>query len=540
MARLSYPSSSCFSGDFMRFPKWIMAVLVMSLVMFPASAALAQSTTGAGQIGVWTILPTASNMPVNPVHAAVMHTGKVLIIEGKQTKQGAIWDPATRTASTIPVPYTMFCDAMVVLPDGDPFVVGGTNLFPPPKFTGTNQCAAYNPLAGPLGSFSVKTPMKEGRWYPTAIVLSDGRVMAFAGNDEAPDINNSVEFFTADPTGGPGSWSGQFFDTLFNPPLYPRLHLLPDGRVFYSMSDVTLTSRFFDVSTQTWLTCCHTVSNSIRVYGTSVLLPLSPANNYKARVIIMGGGQFDTVTHSTKTTETIDFPDPSGTPHWTMGKDMSQPRIQLNATILPSGRVLVTGGSDLNEDLNSVSFNADLYNPVTNTFGSAGMNAVPRLYHSNALLLPDATVLVFGNNHPPAPFSPYDPRVELYQPAYLFKADGTPAPRPVINTVPAGSIGYGSTFQITTPDPASVSSVLLVRPAGVTHAFNMEQRLIKLNFSVNTSLTGTLDVTAPPNGNVAPPGFYMLFILNSTSSATSTGTPSVAKFVQICPASGCL
>jgi hypothetical protein len=478
-------------------------------------------------------------MPVNPVHAAVMRTGKLLIIEGKQTQQGAIWDPATQTASVISVPYTMFCNAMVVLPDGNPFVVGGTLQFPPavPKFTGINKCAAYNPITG---IFSLKTSMKEGRWYPTAIVLSDGTVMAFSGNDEAPDNNNTAEIFTPDPGGGPGSWSGQFADPLFTPPLYPRLHLLPDGRVFYSGFDQTLLSRFFDVSTKTWSTCCHTVSNSIRVYGTSVLLPLSPANNYKARVIIMGGGQFDTVTHSTKTTETIDFDQSMLAPHWSSGPDMSQPRIQLNATILPSGRVLVTGGSDLNEDLNSVSFNADLYNPVTNTFSSAGMNAVPRLYHSNALLLPDATVLVFGNNHPPAPFSPYDPRVELYKPAYLFKADGTPAPRPVINSVPTSPIGYGSVFQITTPDPTSISSVLLLRPAGVTHAFNMEQRLIKLNFSLNTSVAGAINVTAPPNGNVAPPGYYMLFILNSTTSATSTGTPSVAKFVQICPASGCL
>ncbi|MGC2697321.1 MAG: hypothetical protein WA738_16165, partial [Candidatus Angelobacter sp.] len=185
MTPFSLPPSSAFPGDVLRFPKASMAVLVM----FLASVAMAQSTGGAGQIGLWTTLPTASNMPINPVHAAVMRTGKVLVIEGKQTLQGAIWDPATQTATVISVPYTMFCNAMVVLPDGDPFVVGGTNLFPPPKFTGINKCAAYNPING---TFSVKTPMAEGRWYPTAIVLSDGRVMAFAGNDEAPDINNTV------------------------------------------------------------------------------------------------------------------------------------------------------------------------------------------------------------------------------------------------------------------------------------------------------------------------------------------------------------
>lgn len=506
-----------------------------------AATALAQSTGGAGQVGVWTILPTASNMPVNPVHASLMHDGKVLVIEGKQTQQGAIWDPATQTASVIGVPYTMFCNAMVVLPDGDPFILGGTLQFPNPptvpQFTGINKCATYNPA--PPGTFKLQPNMAEGRWYPTATVLSDGTVMAFAGNDAAPDRNDTVEIFTPNPTTGLGSWSGQF-TANWTPPLYPREHLLPDGRVFYSASDATLLSRFFDVSTKVWSSCCHTISNNIRTYGTSVLLPLSPPYNV-AQVIIMGGGVPDKkITHSQKSTETIQFPDPTGVPHWSAGKDMSQPRIQLNATILPSGRVLVTGGSDFNEDLNTVSFNADLYDPVTNAFSSAGVTAVPRLYHSNAVLLPDATVITFGNNTPPPPFTVYDPRVELYQPAYLFDANGNRVTQPVISGVPTTPIHYGSTFQVTTPDAASISSVLLIRPAGVTHAFNMEQRMIKLDFTVNTSIVNTLNVTAPPNGDIAPPGYYMLFILNSTKSATSSGTPSKAKFVQICPTSGCL
>jgi hypothetical protein len=167
---------------------------------------------------------------------------------------------------------------------------------------------------------------------------------------------------------------------------------------------------------------------------------------------------------------------------------------------------------------------------------------VARLYHSNAVLLPDATVITFGNNTPPTQFKTlgYDPRVELYQPAYLFDAAGNRVPQPMITGVPTTPIHYGATFQVTTPDAASISSVLLIRPAGVTHAFNMEQRLVQLNFTVSTTLANTLDVTAPPGGDVAPPGYYMLFILNSTRSATSNGTPSVAKFVQICPTTGCL
>src|SRR4030095_13016174 len=119
----------------------------------------------------------------------------------------------------------------------------------------------------------------------------------------------------------------------------------------------------------------------------AVLLPLTPANSYKPRVMIFGGGN-----PSTATTEIIDLS--AATPAWQYGPHMSQPRIQMNATILPSGKVLLTGGSLNDEDTATASLNADLYDPNTNTFSSAGANKYPRLYHSNSLLLPDATVLL--------------------------------------------------------------------------------------------------------------------------------------------------
>ena len=196
----------------------------------------------------------------------------------------------------------------------------------------------------------------------------------------------------------------------------------------------------------------------------------------------------------------------------------------MNATILPSGRILVTGGSSVDESAANASLNADLYDPATNSFSSASANLFPRLYHSNALLLPDARVLLAGGN--PERGS-YEARMEVYSPAYLFNADNTPAQRPTITDVPAGAIGYGSSFQVQTPDAASIGSVVLIRPGTPTHAFDMDQRMVRLSF---TTGTGTLDVVAPPNGNIAPPGYYMLFVLNSA------GVPSVARFVRLAPA----
>ena len=193
----------------------------------------------------------------------------------------------------------------------------------------------------------------------------------------------------------------------------------------------------------------------------------------------------------------------------------------MNATILPNGRVLAVGGSVNDEDAVTASRNADLYNPATNTFSSAGVNVYPRLYHSGSLLLPDATVMLVGGN--PTRGS-YEQHIEIYSPPYLFNANGTPATRPTVNGVTPGAFGYGQVFQVAVSDPSSIASVVLVRPGAQTHAFDMEQRLVGLSFSVGT---GLLNVTAPPNGNIAPPGYYMLFILNAA------GVPSVARFVQL-------
>ena len=232
--------------------------------------------------------------------------------------------------------------------------------------------------------------------------------------------------------------------------------------------------------------------------------------------MILGGA-----SPALQTTEIIDLS--ASPPQWQPGPPMSQPRIQLNATILPNGRVLVMGGARVNNDETTASLNADLFNPATNSITSAGANAVPRLYHSGSLLLPDGTVMLAGGN--PARGS-YQQSIEIYSPAYLFKADGTTATRPAIGSAPPTAIGYGQAFQIQTLDAASVQSVVLVRPGAQTHAFDMDQRLVRMSFTPGSD---QLTVTAPPNGNIAPPGYYMLFILNAA------GVPSHAKFVQLSP-----
>ena len=481
----------------------IAMVALLSLARVPSAAAQASVQ------GQWQTLPNL--MPINPVHAALLHNGQVLIVSGSgnlptnTNLQAAIFDPVTGTVTTQPVNWDMFCNGMVVLSDGRAFVNGGTLQYDP--FHGQLRSSVYDPATG---QFTDVQNMAHGRWYPTVTNLADGTLMTFSGLDETGSTNSTVEIYTV------GSGWSPVYGSPFTPPLYPRMHLLPSGKVFYSGS--TTSSRYFDPSAHTWSGVVATTNYSgTRTYGTSVLLPLTPGNNYKPVVMIMGGGN-----PSTNTTELIDLS--AVTPKWMYGPNMSQPRIEMNATILPNGKVIALGGSLNDEDTTTASLNADLYDPASNTFSSAGQNAYARLYHSNSLLLPDATVLFIGGN--PARGT-YEEHMEIYSPAYLFNPNGSPATRPAITGVPSTGIGYGSNFQVQTPDAATITSVVLMRPGAPTHAFDMEQRLVGLSF---TAGSGVLNVTAPPNNNIAPPGYYLVFLLNAA------GVPSVGQFVQLTPA----
>jgi hypothetical protein len=277
------------------------------------------------------------------------------------------------------------------------------------------------------------------------------------------------------------------------------MHRRPSVKLFYSGPSTT--SHLFNPSDQSWSTVDTTKLGADRTYGSSVLLPLTPANNYDPKVLILGGGN-----SATSTTELIDLG--SSSPSWSWGPDMSQSRIEMNAVILPTGDVLALGGSSHDEDASTASLNADLYSPGSNSFSSAGANAYPRLYHSVALLLPDATVWLAGSN---PVRGTWESHMESYRPAYLYTRDGNnnvvSATRPTISSAPS-NIAWGGQFSVSTPDAGNISHAVLMRPGTSTHAFDMDQRMVGMSF---TAGSGSLTVTAPPNSKIAPPGYYMLF-----------------------------
>lgn len=251
------------------------ATLLLLTVHHFTPAAFAQSAVE----GQWQTLPYA--MPVNPVHVALLYNGKVLIVSGSGNVAGntnfqaALWDPRAGSITTQPIAWDMFCNGMVVLPDGRPFVMGGTLQYDP--FHGETSTATYDPATN---TFTNQQSMAHGRWYPTGTVLGDGRTMIFSGLNETGATNTFVEFY------GAGSGWSAAFATPWTPPLYPRMHLLPNGNVFYS--GPTTGSSLFNPSTHVWtIHIAFTNYTGNRYYGSSVLLPLTPANNYTPMVMIL-------------------------------------------------------------------------------------------------------------------------------------------------------------------------------------------------------------------------------------------------------------
>jgi hypothetical protein len=230
----------------------------------------------------------------------------------------------------------------------------------------------------------------------------------------------------------------------------------------------------------------------------------------------------DIRTPATNTCEILDLGE--ATPAWRLVAPMAQPRVMPDAVLLPDGKVLVMNGSSTGFADNGANpvYEAELYDPASNTWTTLCRMKIPRLYHATALLLPDGRVMTAGTDSMwnPDPFHIAQLRLEFFSPPYLFR--GT---RPTISNAPA-DIRYNTGFTVATPSAGSVTSVSLLRCGSVTHSFNSDQRYVGL--TINSRTASSLALQAPPNGFVAPPGYYLLFILKD-------GVPSVGRFVRLRP-----
>ena len=458
-----------------------------------------------------------------PLHLHLLPTGK-LLGWGKYEPGGHVmgmprlWDPSVgppTSAQMIPVDTMLFCSGHAFMRDGRLMISGGHKA----DAKGIDITTIFDPSSQ---TFEQNLPkMAYGRWYPTVTELPNGRMLTMAGRDSAGKVVMTPEIWEGNqwvPLPGAGK---------LEIPYYPRNFVDPKtGQVF--MASERVQSRWFDPdgSTSTgrgkWYTGPFHLYGFNRDYGSAVMYETG-------KILVVGGGGDplwatpDPKTNvPTATAEKINLTVLTAT--WSDAGSMAFPRRHLNATILPDGQVLVTGGTrgggfvDLNPANGTRA--AEIWNPANNKWTTLASSSVVRTYHSVSLLMPDGTVLhgASGNGTVGTTDMPDENSHEIFSPPYLFKGA-----RPTITSAPA-SVSHDQTFTVVTPNAAQITKVRWIHIGSVTHAFDAGQRANTLTFT--TTPTG-LQVTTPLQERQATPGYYMLFLLNRN------GVPSAGKIIHL-------
>ncbi|MCW5313138.1 DUF1929 domain-containing protein [Nostoc sp. KVJ3] len=474
---------------------------------------IAQATT----TDKWQVL--SYQAPILPIHAALLRTGKVFFFCGSGNDpnrlntpyDSVVWDVNQGTFIHQPPPLDsnnqpidLFCAGHSFTADGMLMVAGGTLRYDP--FYGIPVALMFDPIAE---KWVKKPSMHNGRWYPTLLTLGSGRILAVSGLGIDGSLNRQPEIYSSTFANG---WNA--FPTTSALPSYPQLFLLSNGNIFYSgaqMGGSSVTPRILTLPGTFTQSIVEKVVPGLQdpAFGdqaASVLLP--PAQDQ--RVMIMGGGSGGTTTYRVNIVNLK-----AANPTYVGSRFLKNGRKHLSAVLLPDRTVFVCNGSRMDEDTTKSMLPAEIYDPVTNSWTAVAKQNVPRVYHSVALLLPDGRVATAGGN-PQRRVN--ELRLEIYSPAYMSRS------RPIIQSAPQ-ALSYGLSFTIQTAQAANIKWVSLIRPMATTHSCDTEQRLVDvpINFRNSTSL----NVTLTDNRNIAPPGWYMLFI------SDNNGTPSVATWTQI-------
>ena len=518
--------------------------------------ALARKTTSgpASQIGRWTTSPFT--IPNYAIQSVVLPTGKVLFWgypawpargnEGKAT----VWDPRRGTGpsafKSVPPPLydtdddgnqepaPIYCSGQSLLANGEVLVAGGNQVWPGDKpgytmYSGARIVLTFNPWTE---SWTKQPNMEKGRWYPTQVELGDGRTILVSGySDEAPGrvYNTQLEIFTPDGRVSASGWVDRVPSGDRDATLYPHMFSLPNSDVLLAGAGL-VDSAILDTDTFTYRELSQ--QSRLRDAGTGTLMPSGPNGSWTAMQI----GGYDLAAPESEpqlrpalsSAESIDASQPN--PTWQPAPSLNVPRASMNTVLLPDGSmVTVGGGKGYHDDLGSyVTYEdgrarqVELYDPRSQSWRLGPAQLEDRAYHSTAVLLPDGRVMSAGDDLHPTEndtFSTFD-TAEIYSPPYLFRK----GKRPKIQRAPT-RVGYGRRFPIRTKSP-KIRRVTLVAPGATTHGVDMHQR--HLTLKAKRTRDGLI-AKAPRLPGAAPPGYYMLFILNKK------GEPSKAKWVQLGP-----
>ena len=451
-------------------------------------------------------------LPLVPIHVMLLPNGIVLMWDSvgdnpaesyptHDFTRASVWDPATNLVSNVDnvqTGHNVFCAGFAHLPDGTPFLAGGNKNG---NLDGIKRTHFFDQVTN---LWSLGPDMHFERWYPSVTPLANGEMLITSGGP------SSHEVYATDGT----------LRTLSNftlsMPIYPWIQAAPNGKAFYFGPNPPMyyleTAGAGSSQSAGWR-----VDGIWRSYGSFAMYDVG-------RVVASGG------SNSRRETVTVDFRDPSVSPVSVTAENMAFGRRQHNLTVLPDGKVLATGGLSSGAnlvDLNASVLSAELWDPESGEWSTLSDASQKRQYHSTALLLPDGRVLTGGGGICGTCFNVgyLEKNMEIFTPPYLYDSDGSGnlAPRPEISAAPS-AVDFDEVFAVGTPDPGAIEQVVMMRVSSVTHSVDFEQRRIPLEFSVSE---GGLSVKAPRNANIAPPGYYMLFLIDEN------GVPSVAEMVKV-------
>jgi len=525
--------------------------------------------------------------------AATLEDGRVVFVGGHDMNSNNglfkvnIFNPETETWAprTRPCTRQNWAD--------DPF---GTKLF------AADPHAPYYPGCNPLEIESTQpddpSDMKYARWYPTAIILPNSKVLVLGGTDQDATLGPSPVPFPRDNNSDAAfraSKIHQVVPEIYDPvtdrtialenarkiwSVYPQAEIVQTGpgrndwKVCAiggqsAISDSPLGIQFDGPYTgKTWCLDVHAaladpdrnvpaekhwtlIDEAAEGHdyccSTASLLTLGKKGQTLSHKVVLFAGKEPipgstnpNARRATKTVQMIDWAQPN--PHWVRQGDLLQTGLNHHSVPLPDGTVVITSGRDTSkgtfEEFHSLRLQH--FNPVDGSVRQLAKTTVSRGLHGNVFLMPDATIFIVGEDRinlvprGDRAFPPGDPDLgvpngQIFKPPYLFKADGTLAPRPVIESAPKG-ITYREEFDISVAGPASnIGSIVLMRTDVNTHGLTTGIRYVKLAFEVDDKKGkhGRIEVKAPSHVAQAVPGNYMLFVLNKA------GVPSVAKHVHL-------
>lgn len=495
---------------------------------------------------------------------------------GKEEPEWTIPTPergTTDEAQDIPggATHDLFCSDQKLLWDGTLLIAGGLEARYDDVYGdvyGDDETRIFDPKTN---TFRSSDPMRERRWYPSMVTLPDGQVMVTSGVRQVAKsaLNPEPSFSQVRLTEIYNPVTQKWVDGGMNDlslPLYSRLHLLPDGRVFYGGAAQSWTplgstadqatwgaQRIYDPATKNWTIPGHSLYG-VRNGATSTLLRLE-APYKEAEILIAGGtaGVAPSTYLGTTLSEVVRWTSegrvvnesPPKAPFAGLAGDPSQLRNRRwygSSVVLPTGEVVMVNGGDKDDLIDPGSAEAvrtaEIYDPQTGSWRELATGTRDRVYHNSAILLPDGSVLVGGNSPAPAHYLRHDFPVtasnnfkdstfEIYKPPYLFRG-----PRPVVSSVVPVSNGRAIKVALGEETSANdISELVLVRMPAATHTIDADMRALKLEYTVaGSNLIARLPGRG--DGRILPPGPYYVFAMRNTSDGR---VPSIAQVILVQP-----